>query len=350
MVTPVQASFVTLLVIHFALFIWALRNIIKSEITGFEKGSWILLCLILPLLGAGIYAAYEKKYLLKMELAHIVLAVIVLGFLFSFRLWGIDIFSARAGLFNWLYMSGLALVALGGHILSQKAMARHFYAISRFKLWGLGVVISIVLIFLTKGWFIWAAVGVAAVTTKYFLRPGKKHEGLGPYEIAKIVATGAFASIGLAVLGKLLIPYLGTIAEQFMNMNLWIAVFSVIPLFLVRVFGAQHIAKWFSPWKKAEKKVLKTGKPWVYGKPSWSILEGTLKRVGKMYLSEGEIVFFGSKALWIFTFVFVIMSAALLIWLGALLSILIAGVLATVMFLIWHHKFEPQTFRNKGSA
>ncbi len=69
-----------------------------------------------------------------------------------------------------------------------------------------------------------------------------------------------------------------------------------------------------------------------------------------MYLSEGEIVFFGSKALWIFTFVFVIMSAALLIWLGALLSILIAGVLATIMFLIWHQKFEPKTFRNKGSA
>jgi hypothetical protein len=348
MVTPVQASFVALLVIHFALFAWALRNIIKSEITGFEKGSWALLCLVLPILGTGLYAAYAKKYLLKMELAHIVLAVIVLGFLFSFRLWGLDVFSVSAGFFNWLYMSGLAVVALGGHILTQKAMARHFYAISRFKLWGLGVVISIVLIFLTKGWFIWASVGCAAVSAKYFIRPGKKVAGLSPYETAKIVATGTFASIGLAVLGKLLIPYFGTIAEQFMNMNLWIAVFSVIPLFLIRVFGALHIAKWFSPWKK--KRALKPGKPWVYGKPSWSILEGTLKRVGKMYLSEGEIVFFGSKALWIFTFVFVIMSAALLIWLGALLSILIAGVLATIMFLIWHQKFEPKTFRNKGSA
>jgi len=348
MVTPVQASFVTLLVIHFALFVWALRKILTSKISGFEKGSWTLLCLVLPILGTGIYTAYEKKYLLKMELAHIVLAVIVLGFLFSFRLWGIDVFSARAGLSYWLRMSSLAVVALGGHILAQKAMARHFYATSRFKLWGLGVVISIVLIFLTKGWFIWAAVGCAAVSAKYFLRPGKKHAGLGPYEIAKIIATGAFASIGLAVLGKLLIPYFGELAEQFMSINLWIAVFSVIPLFLIRVFGALHIAKWFSPWKK--KKVLKTGKPWVYGKPSWSILEGTLKRVGKMYLSEGELVFFGSKALWIFTFVFVIMATALLIWLGALLSILIAGVLATIMFLIWHQKFEPKTFKNAGSA
>lgn len=346
-------SFAVLLVMHLALVIWASRKIFKSEISAFEKSSWFLLCLILPLLGVGVYATYEKKYLLKIELAHIVLAIIILGFAFSFRQWGVEIFSVGTGFSNWLKMSCLALVALGIHIWAQKGVARHFDVISRFRIWKLGVALSIILAFLTNGWFIWAAVGCATISTQLFYRPGRliEEEVIMPYEISKIIVAGAFANIGLAVLGKFLVPYLGTLAHRFMVMNLWIAVFSVIPLFMARIslsFGTSRVlgslkAKKTASWIPGK---FGTEKPYLVGKMP-IVLPKTIRRIGETWLSEGEIIFFGSRMIWVFAFVFVVVTTALILFLNPFLAVLIAAILATVMIMWWHSsaKREPQVWK-----
>ena len=351
MVSPESVSLTLLLVLHFALFVWAAKKIFKSEIPGFEKASWFLVCLMLPLLGPGIYAAYAKEYILKKELLHIVLAMIILGFLFSFRLWGVEVFSARDGFYNWLRMGGLAILALGGHILAQKSLAKRYDAVSRFKLWGLGVALALLVIFFTNGWFIWAAIGCAAVSTPTLLRPGRKieREAISPFEVSKIMAAGTFASLGLAVVGKLLIPYLGTLARQFMNMNLWIAVFSIVPLFLVRL-NLSLTTSWIS-----DKFFKKKGRPldkfvknkWAHAGPSWMVLEKATRRIGEIWLSEGEILLFGSRPLWIFTFVFAVVMTVMIIFFGAIASVITAAILAVVMFAIWHGKMEPQKWARR---
>jgi len=346
-IAPESVSLAVLLVLHLALLIWAIRKIIKSKISGFEKTSWFLLCLVLPLLGVGIYAAYEKKYLLKKELLHIVIAILLLGFLFSFRQWGVAVFDIGIGFNNWLRMSCLVLVALGIHISAQKRMARHYDAMSVFRLWTLGVILSIALIFVTNGWFVWAAVGCAAISTERFYRVGRRteEEAIMPYELAKIMAAGSFASFGLAVLGNLLEPALGKVAHQFMLMNLWIAVFSVVPLFLFRMsltlstswFGEKVFRRkkrWLEPITFPDKPYLRGRRPIVMPK--------TIRRIGESWLSEGEIMLFGSRPLWVFTFVFIVIATVLILFINAFLSLLAALVVAIVAYSIWHYKMEPQ--------
>ena len=145
-ITSAGVSVAFILVLHLALLAWAARKIFRSSQSGFEKGSWFLLCLALPLAGVGIYATYEKKYMLKQELLHLSLAVILLGFLFSFRLWGVDVFNVGTGTNNWLRMCGLAFIALGVHTFAQKATAQKYQSMSRFAIWPLGVAISLVVL------------------------------------------------------------------------------------------------------------------------------------------------------------------------------------------------------------
>jgi len=274
------------------------------------------------------------------------IAVALLGFLFSFRLWGVGTFSVGTGINNWLRMCGLALVALGVHIIAQKATAKRYRAMSHFGIWPLGIAISIIIIFVTNGWFVWAAVGVATVGTARLLRPGRRieEEGLTLYEIALVMAAGTFANIGLAVLGKLLIPSLGKLAHQFMIMNLWIAVFSVVPLFLGRMMLSVGTSRFFSMFSRKRRPALEKysypNKPYLRG-PTPMVLPLTLRRIGEQWRSEGEIMLFGSRPLWIFTFVFAVVTAVMILSFSAWLSVLSALALATVLFVIWTHKMEP---------
>jgi len=339
-------SLAVLFIIHFSLLVWATKKIFHSKISGFEKSSWFFLCFIVPILGSGIYAAYEHRYLLKRELLDISIAVVALGFLFSFGMWGVEEFSARTGVANWLNMSFLAFIALGLHIGAQKRLAKRYGAMSRFRIWGLGIAIGILLAFLTNGKFIWAAVGCAAVTSSPYFRIGRKvrEEGIMIYEISKIMAAGAFTSIGLAIIGKLLIPSMGNTAKNFMYMNLWIAVFTVVPLLLTRVFIALNIGRAFQKIFDSKRKrwLMPFGDKQYLQHKERILLPRAIRKIGENWSSEGELMFFGSRPVWIFTFIFVVVSTTMLLYFGVLASVLVAALLATATFAWWHWKLEPQ--------
>ncbi len=341
------AAGVTILLLaalHIALLLWAGRNIFYSKFSGFEKAGWALLCLALPLLGVGLYASYAKDYLTKKELLNLVLAVVLLGFVFSFRLWGTEKFSASEGFLNWMRMAGLALVTLFVHVWAQKGMARHFDGMARFRLWKLAGLLSIALAFLTNGVFKWAAIGCIAIESWMLRGPSLAGDmqSLGFYQKAKIVATGAFASIGLAALAKFIGSYFGgEIWTQLLHMNIWFAIFSIIPFVIVRFTVG---AKWSQMTTRKKNYDTKDDrKAWL----KWShfvILRNIADRIGG-YQSEGEYLFFGSRLLWVFTAVFVIISSLLLLLLGPVISILIAAVLAVAAFATWHHYLEPGPHR-----
>lgn len=338
-------SLLVLFVIYFSLLVWAARRIFQSNLPNSQRMLWFILCILVPFLGVGIYAAYKEQYITGKELFSIVFAIVLFGFLFSFKNWGVDTFSVSTGISNWTSACGAALITWTVHLLSQKLMARHFKAQTIFKLWIPGIVISLVLIFLTNGWFIWAAIGCTLVISKFTLRPGRKteEEVAGPYEISLIIAAGIFASTILAAVGKLLIPTLGNTAKNIMHMNLWLAVFSVIPLFLIKLYPALKMGqRVFEKWTARRASYVRALEiPEHKRSPSWILLHRTYEEIGKSAgLSEGEWLFFGSRRLWLFTAIFVVVTALTIIFLNPLVSLFIALISAITIWLIvaWYHK------------
>jgi hypothetical protein len=77
-----------------------------------------------------------------------------------------------------------------------------------------------------------------------------------------------------------------------------------------------------------------------------------LKAIEAPYV-EGEYIFFGSRTGWVFLFIFSIALAASLFFLGAIISIILALILAFALFVAWHYFFEPEVLpgmkpRNPG--
>jgi hypothetical protein len=115
--------------------------------------------------------------------------------------------------------------------------------------------------------------------------------------------------LALAVIAKALVPVFGLLAVKLMTINLTIALFNLVPFFtLLPIIALQ----------KAKRKALEA--PYV----------------------EGEFVFFGSRTLWVFLFAFALILAISLLFLGALTSVLLALLLAFLLFVAWHYFFEPE--------
>ena len=246
------------------------------------------------------------------ELKDLTIIALVLAFCFAFRWEGVTTIGAWG--INFILVFILVALSLSVHEVAHRWAATKYLARVRSKIFLSGIIAALVLVFVTNGYFIFAALWAITIKSIYTYRPGKPYPKwhLGPYDRAKIAIVGPLASFALAIVAKLLIPVLGPIAQKLMIINLWIAVINLFPFSTILPIVFWRMAPIIS------KEVAK-GTPYV----------------------EGEFVFFGSRSMWAFSFVFVLIGSFGLVFIKSLmLSLLLAFSVAFILYLVWHYKFE----------
>lgn len=245
------------------------------------------------------------------ELKVLIIVAIVLAFCFGFKWEGPR--TVMFWLANFVFVLMLVVFSLAVHEAAHRWVANRYFARVKSKIFLSGIIATLILVFITNGRFIFTALWAITITSIYTYRPGRPYPEwhLGPYERAKIAIAGPLANFALAIVSKALIPVFGSVAEKLMTINLWIAAINLFPFFTL-------IPILFWQMTPIIKKEIKKGTPYV----------------------EGEFVFFGSRPMWVFTFVFVIVGGLALVYLNLISGLALAFLSAFIMYLAWHYYLE----------
>ncbi len=182
----------------------------------------------------GTYTDVVKKYFVfnRTEIRDIIVTVLILGFMFSFRQWGIEKFNPNAGIQNLI--SALLIVALA---LLVHVSAQRMYALSKgfqveYKMWIYGLLIALVICFVTRGYAVLVIPGGIMMYALEGHRLGKWRYQMSYKDLGIVSLIGPLSNIVLAILFKLmLIVAPGHILlTKALAVNLWFAVFTILPI------------------------------------------------------------------------------------------------------------------------
>jgi len=259
--------------------------------------------------------AITLKIFDRHELIGLSIVTLALAFGFAYR------FEGPATLGSWFSNFILILVLVGisvvVHEIVHKEVGKRFFADVTSKVWPSGIVALFVITILSGGLITFAVPWAVSIAPKRLQRMGRTFPHLGPREQALIALSGPMASLGLAVVAKILSPLLGLVADQLVLINATIAIFNLVPFFtILPVIAAQ---------------------------------KGSLKPLEAPYV-EGEFVFFGNRLLWVFVFFFTLVAGVSLLFLGALASLLIAFISAAIIWIAWHYFWEAEVIFGKGEG
>jgi Zn-dependent protease len=151
------------------------------------------------------------------EIGNLIISVLVLGLLFSMR-----------DLNNIIPITLIVGLAFIVHELSHKVVAEHFDCKTEYVVWPQGILISIVIGFLTRGSFIFAALGYVSIQSYYATRLGYHFTHLSLEEIGKISAAGPVSNIFLGIFSGMLAPFFPIMAYS-ATLNFVLALFNLVP-------------------------------------------------------------------------------------------------------------------------
>ena len=233
-----------------------------------------------------------KKYFSfsKDEIISIIVTVFFLGFMFSFREWGAQVFNFQEGIYNLVNSALVVLLALLVYISCQRLMGiRRGYRIEH-KMWFWGLVAGLVITFATSGQFVLAFLGTVMVYHLEGHRLGSFRYGLNYRDLGIISLTGPLAMIVLAVIFKIIALASGSpLVDKAMIVCMLIACVNMLPL------------------------------PWI----------------------DGGNVFFASRMLWVFSFIGIVAASALLYFLHSIFGAVIGAVfIAIIVSVMWFVFFE----------
>lgn len=152
------------------------------------------------------------------EVLNIILAALILGFIFSFQDWGPGkTVVINIGIMNLVKTAIISMVVLLVYLLAHKIAAIRNDCTSRFTLWGikrywfrkkhklkrpikLGIIIPLLLVILTNGYIKFAAVGSSELKEIRKRWIGKKYKHLTGYQTALIHLTGPLTILLLATI------------------------------------------------------------------------------------------------------------------------------------------------------
>ncbi len=239
----------------------------------------------------------------------IIISIILLGFLFSFKQWGTDRFDILFGIGNWLRASIVAAVSLLIMILVKKLVANKYGTEIEYRIWSikrygfspssklpkkilgsevnsiaLGIILPLILIFITNGSLIFAGVGITLFLSNAALRLGRKYQYLSEFEVAMMSLAGPLTSLLLAMIFKI-VGFSGVTFDLFVKMNFYLAFFSMLPL------------------------------------PNF----------------DGIRIFFASRFLYILIFAFIILTIILSLYINGFSSIILALIISLVMAIIYFY-------------
>ncbi|MCW1296409.1 MAG: site-2 protease family protein [Candidatus Parvarchaeota archaeon] len=162
----------------------------------------------------------------KQELRDIIISVLVLGFVFSYNRWETISIGIR-NFFIAVFVIGIAFLA---HELAHRYVARKYECKAEYVIWPAGLLLAVVLTILSGGNFIFAAPGFVMISTAYATRLGFRYVNLSREEVGKIALSGPITGIFLAMLFKLLQPLSKEIFTYAISINLWLAIFNLLPI------------------------------------------------------------------------------------------------------------------------
>jgi hypothetical protein len=221
---------------------------------------------------------------------------------------------------NFFLVLILVAISVLVHEAAHKIVASKFMAVVKSKLWLSGIIVMLLLMFLSNGWVIFAALWAVLIRPWRLFKPGKPFPHLGPRERALIGLAGPMANLGLALFAKLI----GPVGAKLMVINIYLAIFNLLPLLTLLPILA-----------------LQRGR---------EILRRTPFETPYM---EGDYVLFGNRPLWVFVFIFTIVVSVAMFYFGLFASIMTALIAAVAIFIVWHWFLEPETepfFKTMGPA
>ncbi len=150
----------------------------------------------------------------------VIITIVSLAFFFSFRRW------STANFISYLILCGAAFLL---HIYTQKWYARKIECTAEYSILPNLLFFSYIFSFFSNGFIVFAALGTILARTSYKTRIGYTYTGLSRAEIGKIAIIGSVFNLLLALILKLFQGF-NPLVASFMNVNLWLAVFNLLPI------------------------------------------------------------------------------------------------------------------------
>lgn len=150
-----------------------------------------------------LYSAKKHFQFDRKEIIGILTAALVFGFITSYREWGYgDEFELFVGLKNLFNASMISLLAIIVHESAHKLYGIHKGYKVKTDIWWYGIIIALVLCFVTRGHIWFLALSGITLTSLNIKKIGVFRYGMRPKDISLIAFAGPFANIILATLLK----------------------------------------------------------------------------------------------------------------------------------------------------
>src|SRR3972149_12301081 len=161
------------------------------------------------------------------ELLYLGLSMLLLSFFYVFD----DVFKTWSQVFiNFLNVLVIMCLSLLFHEFVKKTIAQSFGISSTYNLWIPGFFISVITSIFSEGKLLLFTYGFSKFKQFYGAKLGKSRVSIREDERGVIILSGVLASLALALLVKLLAPFLSeSVWLLGVNVNLWIALFALIP-------------------------------------------------------------------------------------------------------------------------
>ena len=160
-----------------------------------------------------------------------ILSILILSFIFSFRDWGVDKFDLSYGISNLLVTIILVIIAFFIREIAHRTIAIWLGYKSQYKAWILGLVVGLVIAFVSNGTLPFIAAGTLVITHLPVHRLGKGYYELNMKHLGWIAMSSPIANMLFAVILKGLAVWTAMpIFHKAMVINIWIALFDMVPI------------------------------------------------------------------------------------------------------------------------
>ncbi|MDD5133224.1 MAG: hypothetical protein PHD81_02110 [Candidatus Nanoarchaeia archaeon] len=189
----------------------------------------------------------------KKEVNRLVIAILILGFIFGYNDKA-DVFNWNHWLTNFVLVLLVVSISVLLHQLVQKLVAKKYGCQTEFDLWKIkrysyrlkdkfpkkvgpwtieglpAYLFSIFITLISNGLWFFAATGTTVIETNESKRIGRVFPKITGMEKAIVIFSGALVNLLLVLVLSNLAAWTGINFDLFIIINLWICVFSLVPL------------------------------------------------------------------------------------------------------------------------
>jgi Zn-dependent protease len=160
------------------------------------------------------------------EVKDIIITILALSTILSLR----DLFSGGAWLSTLILSLFITTISLIVKLAAHKVAAEKYDCTAVYKFSYNLFVISLLLALLSGGGIIFAALGSIIVSSALYTRLGHKFVNITLRETGLVALSGPMANIVLSLVSLVLYPVNPTFFQQLLNLNVFMAVFNLVPL------------------------------------------------------------------------------------------------------------------------